>query len=399
MTLNVLAHQEDILSAYDVVLKSPGFDNWVILEYEKNSNIIKVADTGDGGMEELSRNFAAGRLQYGVGAVKWGASGSAKIVLIQWQGEGVPSSRLVTTANHGTELKRFLRGVHVILTARSEEDVDMESVLRVVSRLPGVSESVPTLRENSDFTYQETIGTTCHAVKSKNEIDTNSRDFWKEVRVQEIDRTAKERRREQEKSEMAFRERNELGNRIRAHLLSEEGIKKADEPSNEKRQNDLVQIKKALFEKLSHKPQQHSIKNVEQAERTTRKQASECISISEDSVHIIEENGQAIKSQENANEQDVEVNNIVYETNKISTCEDILEKAKSEVTPVVEDEKLSHGACVIALWDYQAADETEISFNPNDIITEVDQIDEGWWRGRAPDGHYGLFPANYVSLL
>lgn len=52
-----------------------------------------------------------------------------------------------------------------------------------------------------------------------------------------------------------------------------------------------------------------------------------------------------------------------------------------------------------ALYDYQAADESEISFDPGDIITHIDQIDEGWWQGLAPDGTYGLFPANYVELI
>ena len=46
-----------------------------------------------------------------------------------------------------------------------------------------------------------------------------------------------------------------------------------------------------------------------------------------------------------------------------------------------------------------AADETEISFDPDDIITHVDLIDPGWYQGMAPDGTYGLFPANYVEIL
>lgn len=45
------------------------------------------------------------------------------------------------------------------------------------------------------------------------------------------------------------------------------------------------------------------------------------------------------------------------------------------------------------------ADETEISFDPDDIITHVDMIDPGWYQGLAPDGTYGLFPANYVEIL
>jgi len=48
--------------------------------------------------------------------------------------------------------------------------------------------------------------------------------------------------------------------------------------------------------------------------------------------------------------------------------------------------------------------EDEISF---DIITEIKQIDEGWWRGRTPDGSYMVFSlptmnhsrTNYMDAL
>ena len=33
------------------------------------------------------------------------------------------------------------------------------------------------------------------------------------------------------------------------------------------------------------------------------------------------------------------------------------------------------------------------------IMMKIEMIDEGWWRGYSPDGHYGMFPANYVDLL
>lgn len=45
------------------------------------------------------------------------------------------------------------------------------------------------------------------------------------------------------------------------------------------------------------------------------------------------------------------------------------------------------------------ADDTEISFDPENLITGIEVIDEGWWRGYGPDGHFGMFPANYVELI
>lgn len=48
---------------------------------------------------------------------------------------------------------------------------------------------------------------------------------------------------------------------------------------------------------------------------------------------------------------------------------------------------------------YVSADDTEITFDPDDIITQIEQVDEGWWIGNAPDGSRGMFPANYVEII
>jgi drebrin-like protein len=53
-----------------------------------------------------------------------------------------------------------------------------------------------------------------------------------------------------------------------------------------------------------------------------------------------------------------------------------------------------------ALFDYDAADETEISFKTDDIILVVPSADpmEGWLEGEI-NGNRGLFPENYVELV
>uniref|UniRef100_A0A8C9PFX1 Hematopoietic lineage cell-specific protein n=1 Tax=Spermophilus dauricus TaxID=99837 RepID=A0A8C9PFX1_SPEDA len=56
------------------------------------------------------------------------------------------------------------------------------------------------------------------------------------------------------------------------------------------------------------------------------------------------------------------------------------------------------GISAVALYDYQGEGSDELSFDPDDIITDIEKVDEGWWRGRC-HGHFGLFPANYVKLL
>ncbi|XP_054716161.1 src substrate protein p85-like isoform X2 [Uloborus diversus] len=71
-----------------------------------------------------------------------------------------------------------------------------------------------------------------------------------------------------------------------------------------------------------------------------------------------------------------------------------LEQVEEELYEVPEGSGLS----AVALYDYQAADSDEISFDPDDIIINIEMIDEGWWRGECR-GQIGLFPSNYVQLL
>ncbi|KAE8285530.1 Drebrin-like protein Actin-binding protein 1 SH3 domain-containing protein 7 [Larimichthys crocea] len=91
-----------------------------------------------------------------------------------------------------------------------------------------------------------------------------------------------------------------------------------------------------------------------------------------------------------------------YEAPRPVGMEEDLYEDVYQHTSQAEDDNMKpseQGICARALYDYQAADDTEITFDPDDIITGIDMVDEGWWRGHAPGGHYGMFPANYVELL
>lgn len=52
-----------------------------------------------------------------------------------------------------------------------------------------------------------------------------------------------------------------------------------------------------------------------------------------------------------------------------------------------------------AIYDYEATADDEISFDPGDLITDIEEVDDGWWMGTTSNGHRGLFPANYVEVI
>uniref|UniRef100_A0A669AXG6 Si:dkey-40c11.2 n=1 Tax=Oreochromis niloticus TaxID=8128 RepID=A0A669AXG6_ORENI len=97
-----------------------------------------------------------------------------------------------------------------------------------------------------------------------------------------------------------------------------------------------------------------------------------------------------------------------FSTSEVTTCyslhgtaeeDDINEDEKQEISENGKEVLAERQICVRALYDYQAEDESEISFEPGDIITDVETVDKAWWRGWSKDGRQGLFPANYVETI
>ncbi|KAJ1663061.1 actin binding protein [Coemansia sp. RSA 1813] len=53
----------------------------------------------------------------------------------------------------------------------------------------------------------------------------------------------------------------------------------------------------------------------------------------------------------------------------------------------------------VAVFDYDAAEDGELSFGDGERITHVEFPSDEWWGGVNQRGEYGLFPANYVELV
>ncbi|XP_047678258.1 src substrate protein p85 isoform X4 [Tachysurus fulvidraco] len=91
----------------------------------------------------------------------------------------------------------------------------------------------------------------------------------------------------------------------------------------------------------------------------------------------------------------------VYEVEPRSKQEDLYQNLDQDDYQATDTQSYDYGedlgVTAVALYDYQAAGDDEISFDPDDIITNIEMIDEGWWRGVCR-GAYGLFPANYVEV-
>ncbi|EFX05428.1 actin-binding protein [Grosmannia clavigera kw1407] len=150
-SLNLSINGPSIRSSYESVLNSTKASapaHWALFSVQapllnafQNSgakeSILKVDGTGSGELEELVEDLNDGRIQFAFVRVQDPNSGLPKNVLIAWCGGGVPERTKGYFTSHLTAVSKILHGYHVQITARSQEDVETESIMKKVSDASG----------------------------------------------------------------------------------------------------------------------------------------------------------------------------------------------------------------------------------------------------------------------
>lgn len=406
MAVNLEKNREAILAAWKDVLDEKTPTDWALFGYEGNTNDLKFVCKGDGGLEELKDELNSGKIMYAFARVQDPKTSLPKCILINWQGEGAPMVRKGTCANHIRDVSNILKGAHVTINARNEEEVDPDIIIEKVVKSTG---SAYTFGQRIDIDRQTTpVGTTYKRTIPKNEINIAERDrFWQREEEEEKRRIAEERRLKEEKKLQTEKERQQRE--------SEQMLNERESPERVVKTNDSIrQEAEQLIKMRNFDPRAVFEKNTCAGQMTAARRSSK------DYLPFGEGNGKVqhnwppqqtavitadpepsvVQAHHNVEEQptqSVVQQEQIVTAQPYSSHQDYIEETFLNGNELLEYDDL--GLRAEALYDYQAADETEISFDPGDIITHIDQIDAGWWQGLGPDGTFGLFPANYVQLL
>jgi len=75
------------------------------------------------------------------------------------------------------------------------------------------------------------------------------------------------------------------------------------------------------------------------------------------------------------------------------------EPKKDEAKPEPIPAASGAGQEVVALYDYDATEEGELTFAEGEKLTLLEQDDSGWWKGKTSKGQIGVFPSNFVEIV
>ncbi|KAL7848106.1 hypothetical protein AOLI_G00228240 [Acnodon oligacanthus] len=271
MAVNLSKNGASLSAAYNEVVNGNTDTDWVLFTYEGNSNDIQVAGKGDGGLEEMVQEFNSGKVMYGFCRVLDSSSGVSKLILINWTGEGVKGVRKGICANHVQSMANFLRGAHVTVNARSEDDVDPDMIMNKVSKATGVNYSFH--RENAttnNSNYTEPPGSMRSVYQKISAVDeiknTDRESFWAQAereeknrrlqerkRAEEEQRRLEEERKQQEAQESAERERRqrETHKQIEQQRSFEKKQEAEIKEGQERQEHQEHQEQRSIYQKIS----------------------------------------------------------------------------------------------------------------------------------------------------
>ncbi|XP_031160969.1 drebrin-like b isoform X6 [Sander lucioperca] len=415
MAVNLSKNGPALTAAFKEVVDEKSNTNWALFTYEGNSNDIRLAEKGDGGLEELVEELNSGKVMYAFCRVQDPNSGLPKYVLINWTGEGVKDARKGICANHVSSMANFLKGAHVTINARGDEDVEPEAIMQKVAKASGANYS---FHKEAPSRFQDSgpqgpVGSVYQKTNAMSEIKkTNKDNFWAQAEKEEEKRRQEERHKADEERQKMEKERKdrEAKEAMQRDKRDKERATQIDQQKKYQQQQDTEskdqekprveqQEENQAAEKKAVK-RGESVEKVNEAASLISQRAVNPREMFKQRERGITPSDSDVPSAAPASPQPEEApaaNSYVQETAYEKPAQPPVEENNLyEVTP---DETPDRGTCARALYDYQAADDTEISFDPDDMITGIEMIDEGWWRGFSPDGHFGMFPANYVELI
>ncbi|KAL9555285.1 hypothetical protein MBANPS3_002438 [Mucor bainieri] len=245
--------------------------------------------------------------------------------------------------------------------------------------------------------------------QQQEEDDTNDRlQAEAEAAARREQEDADRRRREQEAEERRVREQE---SEMALQRAQEEERQRQEEQEYQRRQqeNEMRQQQQQQEEqeeqerrRQEQEEQERQRRNAEReederreaAERQRRQQEEE------EAAHQRQQQEQLKRQQQEEEEQRQRQEEEALQSQLNKTADRAVHASQAAGAAAAAPSGPHQGVSAVVLFEYDASETNEMSLVEGEVVTQIDQVDEGWWFGVSEDGKkQGLFPANYVQIL
>lgn len=134
--IDLSTNSRKLQEAYDNVVRGEPSSTFVVYSVDKNA-ILDVTETGNGSLDEFVENFTDGQVQFGLARVTVPGSDVSKVILLGWCPDNAPAKLRLSFANNFAEVSKVFSGYHVQITARDQDDLDVDEFLNRVGAAAG----------------------------------------------------------------------------------------------------------------------------------------------------------------------------------------------------------------------------------------------------------------------
>ncbi|PKI83088.1 hypothetical protein MVES_003107 [Malassezia vespertilionis] len=408
MSLQVNLGSPAIQKAYEQVLD--GVNDYAVLSYKKQSNDLDVVAACKGTLEDMAEELSDGKMQYAFVRVKDPNTELPKFVLINWLGEGVPEMRKGLFPSHCASVADYFKAYHVTIQARTEADIEPAAIMRKVTDSSGSKYGSASSRSGGQIapvgTNYKPVGTPdVRGMQSKAPRDTIApvgtaytapRDELAQLRAGKL----------QDPGQAPSAPRPGQPQQPKPAQPSKPAQPPASTPKpvpapeepQKPIQDDRIQPVGTSYERVNlGQP-----KKLSSARTALFSQVDESVPVpAPASAARVPSGGKLSWSQRQEaarNAHDAEAKSEGAKESTATTAPPA-STPNDHLATQMADASISGSQRATVLYDYEAAEDNELTLREGDVLTHIEQVDEDWWSAKDASGAVGLFPATYVELL
>ncbi|KAJ4929600.1 hypothetical protein JOQ06_018623 [Pogonophryne albipinna] len=153
--------------------------------YEDESDDLKLASSGGGGLAGITLTFDSARVMYGFCSLKEPAVALPRYILINWVGDDVADARKCACASHVATIANFLQGVELTVNASSLEDIEPSAIGQRLTNGTAVVASPVLSRLKTREEDNKDVGTVYEKTNAEVEMKKiNREEFWEQAKQQ-----------------------------------------------------------------------------------------------------------------------------------------------------------------------------------------------------------------------